>query len=434
MGGGRKDAPGRQYVAEALDAVLEGRRVAIPEAPVFGCLIERTKASTAGRSLAKVRSGGRTVASVRKEAEASPAIETVTYSGAVAIIVQNKCQYCHRPGQAAPFSLLTYAQVRRHAAMIREVVDEQRMPPWHADARYGQFANDRSLSPQERRTLLTWIDQGMPEGDPKAMPSPRAFAEGWAIGTPDVVLSMPEVYTVPAEGTVPYQHFRVATGFTEDRWVQAAEVQPGDRSVVHHIFVRVIPAGRLEETGQPKEPFFAAFVVGDAPSIFPPERRGRFQPVPNSTSRSTIARLECRGRIARQSASSSRRRRPSIRSSPGESRTACLSSRQVRRTMRSNLRSPSAATAICSASCRTCTCAVKTSATPPRFLTVESRRSSAFRLMTFHGKAFTASKRPNRCLAARDSIVWLTSIIPRTIRLIPIHRRPSDGASKPATR
>jgi peroxiredoxin len=268
--GTRKDAPRRAYVAEALNAVLAGGQVTVPDTPVFGCLIERTKSKVAGRSLTRGRPGPGAAADQREAADASPAIESVTYAADVATIVQEKCQYCHRPGQAGPFSLLTYAQVRRHSAMIREVVDERRMPPWHADPRFGQFANDRSLSPRERRALLAWIDQGTPEGDRKSMPSPRAFAEGWTIGTPDVVLSMPEVYSVPATGTVPYQHFQVATGFTEDRWVQAAEVQPGDRSVVHHIFVRVITTDGSEDKANPKEPFFAAFVVGDAPSIFPP--------------------------------------------------------------------------------------------------------------------------------------------------------------------
>jgi peroxiredoxin len=268
--GTRKESPVHSYLTDALEAILGGRAVAIPDTPVFGCLIERNASESASRLLARARAAKVEPTGESQPGAVQPSVGEITYAAQVAPIIQEKCQYCHRPGQAGPFSLLTYAQARRHAAMIREVVEERRMPPWHADPRYGCFSNDRSLRASERRMLLAWIDQGTPEGDPKLAPPPRAFAEGWTIGTPDVVLTMPEIYTVPAEGTVPYQHFRVRTGFTEDRWVQAAEVQPGDRSVVHHIFVRVATADGSEDIGGTKEPFFAAFVVGDAPSIFPP--------------------------------------------------------------------------------------------------------------------------------------------------------------------
>jgi len=123
--------------------------------------------------------------------------------------------------------------------MIREVVDDRRMPPWHADPRYGHFENDRSLTSRQRATVLAWVDQGAPLGDAKAVPTPRAFPEGWTIGTPDLVIEMPESYQVPAQGTVPYQYFRVPSGFTEDKWVQAAEARPGDPSVVHHVLVAI---------------------------------------------------------------------------------------------------------------------------------------------------------------------------------------------------
>jgi hypothetical protein len=118
--------------------------------------------------------------------------------------------------------------------------------------------------------MLAWIDQGAPEGDPRDLPPPRSFPEGWTIGTPDVVLEMDEVYTVQAEGTLPYQHFTVRSGFTEDRWVQAAEVRPGDRSVVHHILVRITPQLKPGGKADASEPYFAIYLVGDIPSVFPP--------------------------------------------------------------------------------------------------------------------------------------------------------------------
>ncbi|HEX8204008.1 MAG TPA: peroxiredoxin, partial [Isosphaeraceae bacterium] len=162
---------------------------------------------------------------------------------------------------------LSYDDARRHAAMIGEVVEDRRMPPWHADPRHGHFENDRSLSPQERATLLAWVEQGTPLGDPAELPAPRHFPEGWSIGQPDVVFEIPEPYTVAAQGTLPYQRFRVSTGFTQDQWIQAAEARPGDRSVVHHIIVYVVdPKGNVRNLGQSH---LCGYAPGDMPSIYP---------------------------------------------------------------------------------------------------------------------------------------------------------------------
>jgi hypothetical protein len=190
----------------------------------------------------------------------------VSFATDVESILQNKCQSCHRPGRVGPFSLLTYDDARKHSAVIREVVEERRMPPWHADPRYGHFANDRSLTAKDRATLLAWVDQGTPRGDTKERPPPRTFSEGWEIGQPDVVFELPETYYVPAQGVVSYVYFRVPTKFTEDRWVQAAEAVPGDRSVVHHIIVYVAD----NSPGSGRRPMhFTGYAPGDAPSNFP---------------------------------------------------------------------------------------------------------------------------------------------------------------------
>ena len=161
----------------------------------------------------------------------------MTYAADVAAILHARCSPCHRPGQVAPFSLLTYDQARRWAASIAEVIADGRMPPWHADPRYGHFANDRSLSSRERSLLAAWIEQGTPSGDLSRAPEPPKYPQGWSIGTPDLVYEMPEPFLVPAEGTLPIQHFRLPTHLKEDLWIQAAEVRPSDRAVVHHIFV-----------------------------------------------------------------------------------------------------------------------------------------------------------------------------------------------------
>src|SRR5579864_4312136 len=156
-----------------------------------------------------------------------------TFSKDVAPILYKECAGCHRPGEIAPMSLLTYAEARPWARAIREKVSLGQMPPWHADAPRGTFANDRRLTDSEKDTLIRWASNGAPQGDPKDLPAPPRFAEGWEIGVPDAVVPMDKSYEVPAAGTVPYQYFSAPTHFSEDRWVQAIEVRPGARKVVH---------------------------------------------------------------------------------------------------------------------------------------------------------------------------------------------------------
>ncbi len=160
---------------------------------------------------------------------------TVTFTKNVAPILYKNCAECHRPGEIAPMSLLTYQEVRPWAKSIRERIVEGSMPPWSADPKYGHWANDPRLSKQEIETIVEWVNAGAPKGDDKDLPPAPKFAEGWTIGTPDAVIQMSEEYTVPADGTVPYLYFSMPTGFTEDKWIQAMEIRPGNRSVVHHV-------------------------------------------------------------------------------------------------------------------------------------------------------------------------------------------------------
>jgi hypothetical protein len=161
----------------------------------------------------------------------------VTFSKDVLPVLQKSCQGCHRPGEAAPFSLLTYEESRPWAKAMKEAVLLRKMPPWFADPHLGKFSNDRSLSQRDIDTLVAWSDQGAPQGDPKDAPAPLQFLEGWRIPKPDVVIEMPNDFKVPASGTLGLQHIVVASGFTEDRWVQCAEVRPGNPALVHHIVV-----------------------------------------------------------------------------------------------------------------------------------------------------------------------------------------------------
>lgn len=160
-----------------------------------------------------------------------------TFTKDVAPILDKNCVTCHRPGEIAPMSLQSYDEARPWAKSIKSAVALGKMPPWQADDPRGKFSNDRRLTEQEKETLIAWVDHGAPQGDPKDLPPLPKFTEGWEIGKPDVVLSMDKPFHVPEEGTIAYQYFQVPTNFTEDKWVQAIEVRPGARNLVHHLLV-----------------------------------------------------------------------------------------------------------------------------------------------------------------------------------------------------
>ena len=171
----------------------------------------------------------------------------VTFTKDIAPIFYRNCASCHRPGEIAPMSLMTFKDARPWAKSIREKVADGTMPPWHADPKHGSFKNDRRLAKKDIDTIIAWVDGGAAEGNPKNLPRPPQFTEGWQIGKPDVVLTMTKEYNVPAQGVVNYQYFLVPTGFTEDKWIQAAEVRPGNRAVVHHVIVFVVSTDSLKQ-------------------------------------------------------------------------------------------------------------------------------------------------------------------------------------------
>lgn len=175
----------------------------------------------------------------------------VTFAKDVAPIVFENCVYCHRPGEVAPFSLLTYKDARPWARSMKQKVLNGQMPPWKADPHYGEFQNSKILGKQDIDTIVAWADGGAKEGNPADMPAAPQFAEGWQIGTPDLVLTMATPYPVPASGTVAW--VTVPSNdyvFKEDVWVQAIEVRPGNRAVVHHA---VAGAVRGPVEGEPTE-------------------------------------------------------------------------------------------------------------------------------------------------------------------------------------
>ena len=217
---------------------------------------------------AKLRPPSAEVVATFEPDDAPVEVGPVTFAEHVAPILQAKCQACHRPGQVAPFSLVSYDDATRRKLGIKEVVLDRRMPPWHADPRHGTFANDRGLSARERASLVAWVDQGTPLGDPKHLPEARSFPEGWTIGEPDIIFSMADPFTVPSEGVLSYQKFRVPTNFDHDVWVQALEARPGDRRVVHHVCVFL--EGKVpNEEGRAERPELVCYAPGDMPSVFP---------------------------------------------------------------------------------------------------------------------------------------------------------------------
>ena len=227
----------RQDLAVAIDELLAGKKVTKAYIEAVGCFVGRVN---------------------RREATGN-----ITYSNQVSRLLQKHCLRCHRPGQIAPFSLTNYEDVQGWADTMREVMQEGRMPPWHANPEFGEFRNDARMTDEEKQTFYDWVANASPEGDRSKLPVPPVYDEQWQIGKPDVVLKMPKPFTVPAKGIVPYQYFYLDTEFKEDIWVKTSEVRPGNRSVVHHIFLFYLPPGR--DTPNAEDPLYntiAAYAPG----------------------------------------------------------------------------------------------------------------------------------------------------------------------------
>jgi hypothetical protein len=192
-----------------------------------------------------------------------------TYTKDVAGILNNKCVECHRKGEAAPMALTSYQEVRPWAKAIRQAVAARRMPVWLADPAHGVFKNDRRLSEIEIATITAWVDGGAPEGNPKDLSAPPQYVEGWTIGKPDVTFDIGTDFDVPASGEVPYKYFTIETGFTEDKWIEAAEIRPHQRGVVHHVIVFIQDKAEPELVGTGGN-LLVGWAPGDPPMNFPP--------------------------------------------------------------------------------------------------------------------------------------------------------------------
>jgi Flp pilus assembly protein TadD len=172
---------------------------------------------------------------------APAAAQSPTYSGDVAPLLSERCGVCHHAGGSAPFSLLTYADAKQRATQIASVTRSRIMPPWKADPSDGPFLGQHPLSDGEIAMLGRWVEHGAPEGDPRELPPPRVYSEGWQLGTPDLVVTLPQAYTLPAEGTDVFRIFTLPIPIAMARFVRGLEFRPGNPKVVHHANIRVDP-------------------------------------------------------------------------------------------------------------------------------------------------------------------------------------------------
>jgi peroxiredoxin len=249
--GVRRPQPKRRDLALAIEDVLAGREVHVPHTEGVGCFIGRaakTEPSRAGSDAPQV-----------------------TFTRDIAPLLNRRCVSCHREGSIGPFALMTYQDAAAWALTIQEVITQGRMPPWLASPDHGKFANEARLTPAEKQLIADWIAHGTPQGDPADLPPTPFFNDSWHIGPPDLVLSMPTQFEIPAHGLVDYQYFEVDPGFTEDKWIQAAELRPGNRAVVHHslIFLRPPRSKDLIAQGDLKSVYLTGFAAGSPPLTLP---------------------------------------------------------------------------------------------------------------------------------------------------------------------
>ena len=195
---------------------------------------------------------------------AAATLDPPTFVDDVAPILHSRCASCHRPGEIAPMSLLTYDEVRPWAKSIGQALRQGDMPPWDADAGFGPFVNDISLSDAELDKVTRWVSAGAPrgEGDEPKPPEPKSTG-GWSLGEPDWVYEF-DAFDVAGDGPDEFKIIPIETDFTEDKWIKAIEVLPGDAKVVHHFIL-----WQGNETGQNQESWLAGWAAGAPPGSFP---------------------------------------------------------------------------------------------------------------------------------------------------------------------
>jgi hypothetical protein len=189
--------------------------------------------------------------------------DAITFNGQIASIIYKNCAECHRPGEAAPFPLLTYQNVAKKASSIADVTSSHYMPPWKAEKASYPYRDERHLTDKEIELIQAWIKAGKPEGEGIQKPEPPQFASEWRLGKPDLILEMPEAYHVPADGPDIYRNLAAPLGLTEDKWITAIDMRPSARAVVHHVLYFADPKGHAhEKPRQGIEPGFNGMRAG----------------------------------------------------------------------------------------------------------------------------------------------------------------------------
>jgi peroxiredoxin len=240
--GAQKPQPTANYLADALDMHISGKKGEIASAPARGCIISIDK-------------------------------EPISYAKQVAPILESKCFNCHSEGNIGPFAMTNYARVKAMSDMIQEVVLARRMPPWQPDRHHGKFTSDAALSVDETRLLLRWLESGAPRGEgPDPLETAKVAHTEWPLGEPDAQVALPKVEEIPATGILDYRHIKVQVPFTEDVWVKGVVARPDNKRVVHHIIVRVREPGQRDDN--PDDAFLIGWAPG-SPDMFFPENTGK---------------------------------------------------------------------------------------------------------------------------------------------------------------
>lgn len=267
--GQKKDSPSQSFLDDAISAVVNDQPVPIRLTKPVGCLME----APPNRS----ESG------------------EVTFTRDIAPIIRANCASCHRPSQAAPFSLLTYQDVSSHANQIREVTHSRFMPPWKPEGGFTRLMDELRLTQSELSMIDAWIELGKPKGNPADLPASPKFVKGWQLGTPDVVLEMKDVFKVPAGGPDIRQYFVIPSRLSDNRLISAIEFQPGTPQAIHHasFYIDTKRAARKLDDADP-DPGYGGFggpqiqTHGTLTSWFPgmtPRHlpRGYGRPVPKAS-------------------------------------------------------------------------------------------------------------------------------------------------------
>jgi Flp pilus assembly protein TadD/mono/diheme cytochrome c family protein len=201
------------------------------------------------------------------------AAQPLTFSKHIAPLVFDHCAPCHRPGEAAPFSLLTYSDVRKHGTQIAQVTRQRYMPPWMPEPGHGDFAGSLRLTDQQVDLLARWVSEGMPEGDPADLPPTPRFTQGWQLGPPDLIVRMTQVYHLPANQGDLFRNFVLPVDLKETRYVRAFELRPGNKRVVHHANL-IVDRSRLlrRHDGEDGQPGFGGMdVITEVTGEFDPD-------------------------------------------------------------------------------------------------------------------------------------------------------------------